>query len=109
MTFDRGDLVWVNFNPQKGHEQAGRRPALVISPASYNAVSNCLLVCPITSNLDPWPWKVIFSSEGAIDGAVLVDQMKSIDAKARDVRPSGASIQSQVLEEVIARLKTLSD
>tara|TARA_A200000113_G_scaffold130852_1_gene117773 strand:+ start:355 stop:684 length:330 start_codon:yes stop_codon:yes gene_type:complete len=107
VTLDRGDLVWVNFNPQKGHEQAGRRPALVISPASYNAVSNCLFVCPITSNLDPWPWKVIFSSEGDINGAVLVDQLKSIDAKARDVLQSGVSIQPEVVDEVIARLKTL--
>lgn len=107
MTPDRGQIVWVNFNPQKGHEQAGRRPALVISPSIYNAVSNCVLVCPVTSNTDPWPWKVFLPVEAEITGAVLVDQIKSIDAKARQLEDSGQSIEVDLMNDILARLATL--
>ncbi|MGB0670698.1 MAG: type II toxin-antitoxin system PemK/MazF family toxin, partial [Rhodospirillales bacterium] len=102
--FDRGDLVWVNFSPQKGHEQRGRRPAMVISPASYNELSSCILVCPITSNTNPWPWKVLLPESGALRGAVLVDQVKSIDAVARQVEPAGEKLDAGRLAEVLARL-----
>lgn len=108
MKLDRGDIVWVDFTPQKGHEQAGRRPALVISPAAYNAVSNCILVCPITSNDGPWPWKVPLPEGGAVAGAVLVDQIKSIDARARHVAPAGETVRSGMMDEVLARLATLT-
>jgi mRNA interferase MazF len=107
MTFDRGQIVWVNFNPQRGHEQAGRRPALVISPKAYNALSNCVLVCPITSNIASWSWKVMLPEGEEITGAVLVDQIKSIDAKARNLEDAGQSIDPQSLDEVLARLATL--
>ena len=108
MKTDRGQIVWVNFNPQKGHEQAGRRPALVISPAAYNAGSNTVLVCPITTNIEPWPWKVLLPKRGDISGAVLVDQLKSIDAKARRIEDSGQSVEAELLDEVMARLATLT-
>lgn len=108
MTPDRGQIVWVSFNPQTGHEQAGRRPALVVSPAAYNGVSNCILVCPITSNTGPWPWKVMLPESGNIAGAVLVDQVKSIDAKARDVEPTGQAIDQSIMDDVLARLATLT-
>lgn len=104
---DRGQIVWVNFNPQKGHEQAGRRPAFVISPAAYNAVSNCVLVCPITSNTAPWPWKV-FLEDDAVTGAILVDQIKSIDVKARQLEVTDQKISPSVLDEVMAKLATLT-
>ena len=107
MTFDRGQIVWVNFNPQRGHEQAGRRPALVISPKAYNALSNCVLVCPITSNIASWSWKVMLPEGEEITGAVLVDQIKSIDAIARNLEDAGQSIDPQSLDEVLARLATL--
>lgn len=107
MTFDRGQIVWVNFNPQRGHEQAGRRPALVISPKAYNALSNCVFVCPITSNIASWSWKVMLPEGEEITGAVLVDQIKSIDAKARNLEDAGQSIDPQSLDEVLARLATL--
>ena len=107
MTFDRGQIVWVNFNPQRGHEQAGRRPALVISPKAYNALSNCVLVCPITSNIASWSWKVMLPEGEEITGAVLVDQIQSIDAKARNLEDAGQSIDPQSLDEVLARLATL--
>ena len=108
MTPDRGQIVWVNFNPQKAHEQAGRRPALVVSPAMYNAVSNCVLVCPITSNTDPWPWKVLLPADAEITGAVLVDQIKSIDAKAQQLEDSGQSIEADLMNDILARLATLA-
>lgn len=107
MILERGQIVWVNFTPQKGHEQAGRRPALVISPRTYNAVSSCVMLCPITSNVAPWPWKVFLPEQDTITGAVLVDQMKSIDAKARNVEDSGQKIDPQSMDEVLARLATL--
>ena len=108
MTPDRGQIVWVSFNPQTGHEQAGRRPALVISPATYNGVSNCILVCPITSNTAPWPWKVMLPNGGDITGAVLVDQVKSIDARARNVEPTGQAVDQAIMDDVLARLATLT-
>jgi len=105
---DRGDLVWVIFDPQRGHEQAGRRPALVISPAAYNAISNCILVCPVTSNTTEWAWKVLLPDDGIVRGAVLVDQIKSIDAKARRVEPAGQKVSEALMAEIIARLATLA-
>jgi mRNA interferase MazF len=116
VTPDRGQIVWVSFNPQTGHEQAGRRPALVISPAAYNGVSNCILVCPITSNTAPWPWKVMLPESGDIagpvtepvTGAVLVDQVKSIDARARNVEPTGQAVDQAIMDDVLARLATLT-
>lgn len=107
MTPERGQIVWIDFNPQKGHEQAGRRPALVISPAAYNDVSNCVLVCPITSNTAPWPWKVMLSDMPDISGAVLVDQIKAVDAKARHLEPTGKVVPKAVMAEVLARIATL--
>ena len=107
MTPERGQIVWLNFNPQRGHEQAGRRPALVISPASYQEVSNCILVCPITSNIAPWPWKVPLN-EGKVSGAILVDQLKSVDREARNIEPTEQFIPEDTLAEVLARLATLT-
>ena len=108
MTLERGQIVWVNFTPQKGHEQAGRRPAIVISPAAYNAVSNCILVCPITSNIAIWPWKVLLPGGEGVTGAVLVDQIKSIDAKAREVKSANQTAPAWVMDEILARLATIS-
>ena len=117
MTPERGQIVWVSFNPQigheqTGHEQAGRRPALVISPATYNGVSNCILVCPITSNTAPWPWKVMLPESGdiagVVTGAVLVDQVKSIDARARNVEPTGQAVDRAIMDDVLPRLATLT-
>lgn len=107
MSFDRGDVVWIDFNPQRGHEQAGRRPAVVISPAAYNRISNCMIVCPITSNRDPWPWKVPLPDDAGVAGAVLADQAKSIDAAARRAAPADATLPPAVMGEVLARLETL--
>ena len=81
------------------------------APAEYNAVSNCVLVCPITSNTAPWPWKVMLPeppTEDAVTGAILVDQLKSIDAKARNIQDTGQRIDRSQIDEVLARLATLT-
>ena len=83
---EAGDLVWVDFGPPLGHEQAGRRPALVVSPRVCNDQSSLILVCPITRNLDIWAFKSEIQDETRIRGAILVDQVRSIDRAARFVR-----------------------
>lgn len=108
MSFERGQIVWLNFTPHKGHERAGRRPALVISPAVYNAISNCILVCPIASNVTPWPWKVALPEGEKITGAVLVDQIKSIDAAAREIEDANQNVPTEIMDNILARLATLT-
>ena len=103
---ERGDLVWVDFTPQAGHEQAGHRPALVISPRIYHERSKTAVVCPITSNIQSWPWKVILPDGRGISGAVLVDQIRSIDRVGRNLRIAGQAPE-RVVAEVQAKLATL--
>jgi mRNA interferase MazF len=83
---EAGDIVWVDFDPPFGHEQAGRRPALVVSPRAYNERSSLILVCPITRNVDAWAFKVEIREATRIRGAVIVDQVRSIDRVARFMR-----------------------
>jgi mRNA interferase MazF len=103
---ERGALVWIDFTPQAGHEQAGHRPALVISPPIYHERSKLAVVCPITSNAQPWPWKVMLPDGLAVAGAVLVDQVRSIDRDARRLRVAGHAPQT-VVAEVQAKLAAL--
>ena len=108
---ERGALVWFDFTPPPGdgrasHEQAGHRPALVISPRLYHERSKLAVVCPITSNTQPWPWKVVLSDGLAATGAVLVDQVRSIDRGARRLRLVGHAPEA-VVAEVQAKLAAL--
>jgi mRNA interferase MazF len=103
---DAGDLVWVNFSPHAGHEQAGHRPALVLSPRQYHERTALAIVCPITSNTTPYPFKVVLPEGLPITGAVLADQVKSIDRGARQLRIA-APAPGAVLAEVRARLAPL--
>jgi mRNA interferase MazF len=80
---DRGDIVWVDFDPQAGHEQSGRRPALVVSPRSYNQKVGLVLLCPITSRCKGYPFETLLPKGLNVAGAVLADQVKSLDWKAR--------------------------
>jgi mRNA interferase MazF len=80
---ERGDIVWLTFDPQAGHEQAGRRPALILSPATYNRKFNLALMCPITSKVRGYPFEVSLPGEHAVTGVVLSDQIKNLDWKAR--------------------------
>ena len=104
----RGDLVWLAFTPQAGHEQAGTRPALVLSPREYNRKVGLALVCPITSQVKGYPFEVVLPPDCEIQGAVLADQVKSLDyrvRRARFVEPAPAA----VVEDVTARMLVLLD
>lgn len=80
----RGDVVWVNLNPQAGHEQAGRRPALVVSPGAYNGKVGLAVFCPITSRIKGYPFEVRLPNGLPVAGAVLSDQVRSLDWRARE-------------------------
>lgn len=80
---DRGDIVWVDFDPQAGHEQAGRRPALIISPISYNQKVGLVLLCPVTNQRKGYPFEVALPQGLTVAGVVLADQLKSMDWRAR--------------------------
>lgn len=103
---DRGDLVWLQFNPQSGHEQAGRRPALVLSPAAYNGRVGLALLCPITSQGKDYPFEVPLPAGGEVEGVILSDQLKSLDWRARRAQRVG-QVAGAVLQEVLAKLSTL--
>ena len=81
---DRGDIVWLDFNPQKGHEQAGSRPAIILSPKNYNQSSQLMLACPITSKVKNYPFEVRIKTR-KINGVILSDQIKNLDWKAKDI------------------------
>jgi mRNA interferase MazF len=99
---DRGDLVWLDFTPQVGHEQAGRRPALVLSPASYNGLVGLALVCPITSQAKGYPFEVEIPKGSKATGVILADQVKSLDWRARK-----AEVFGEVPVGVVARVQRL--
>ena len=82
---DRGDLVWLEFTPQAGSEQRGRRPALVLSPKTYNGKVGLALFCPVTSKIKGYPFEVQLPDESAVTGVVLSDQLKSLDWRSRKV------------------------
>jgi mRNA interferase MazF len=82
---DRGDIVWLNFTPQAGHEQKGTRPALVLSPEKYNKKTGLAICCPITSHIKGYPFEVVFSGK-KIKGAVLSDHLKNLDWKVRKAK-----------------------
>jgi mRNA interferase MazF len=103
---DRGDIVWLQFNPQAGHEQAGHRPALVLSPASYNRRSGLMLCCPMTSQRKGYPFEVVIEVDTDRESVVLADQVKSLDWKVRRaVKKGTASID--VIAETLSKLQTL--
>jgi len=102
---DAGDIVWLQFDPQAGHEQAGHRPALVLSPAIYNARAGLMVCCPISTRIRGYPFEVLTSVEG-VDCAVLSDQVRSLDWRARKAKRKAVA-SANVLIEVRARVKTL--
>ncbi len=102
---DRGDIVWLTFDPQAGHEQAGRRPALVISPEAYNRKLGLALFCPITSRKKGYPFEVEMSG-GDITGVALADQIRNLDWKARRTE-FAEKTDPKIVADVRAKLKTL--
>ncbi len=103
---DRGDLVWTNFNPQAGHEQAGRRPAVVISPLSYNKKVGLAILCPVTSKIKGYPFEVNIPIGFDITGVILSDQVKNMDWKVRQTSLINKLPQNTILE-ILKKLDTL--
>ena len=103
---DRGDLVWIGLTPHVVHEQAGQRPALVVSPASYNGKVGLAMLCPITSRVKGNPFEVTLPDDAPVSGVVLADQVKSLDWKALRTELVAAAPDS-VVAEVLAKLAPL--
>lgn len=103
---DRGDIVWLQFNPQAGHEQAGHRPALVLSPANYNRLSGLMLCCPMTSQKKGYPFEVVVEDAPDRTSVVLADQVKSLDWKVRKAAKKGTA-PSDVVIETLSKLQAL--
>jgi len=103
---DRGDVVRVSFNPQAGHEQAGWRPALVLSPRAYNARVGLALLCPVTSQVKGYPFEVSIPAGHPVTGVILSDQVKNLDWRARKAE-LWCKLPSAVYQEVLQKLHTL--
>lgn len=103
---DRGDVVWLSFDPRAGHEQAGRQPAVVLSPAAYNDTVGLALCCPVTSRVRGYPFEVALPDDLPIHGVVLADQVKSLDWRARQAEIAGAA-PAVVMREILGKLVAL--
>lgn len=103
---DRGDAVWVTLNPQAGHEQAGRRPALVLSPVAYNRKVGLAVLCPITNQIKGYPFEVLIPDGLKVKGAILSDQVKNLDWKIRDVKLI-CKLPQSVTMEALKKLNAL--
>jgi mRNA interferase MazF len=101
---DAGDIVWISFDPHTGREQAGHRPAVVLSPAAYNAKTSLMVCCPMTTQIKNYPFEVMVA--GARPSAVLADQVKSLDWRKRRAKRKGM-ISPAELAEVLAKIRTL--
>jgi mRNA interferase MazF len=99
-----GDIVWLNFTPQAGHEQAGHRPALVVSPAEYNDKTSLMICCPMTTQIKNYPFEVLVA--GNPPSVVLADQVKSVDWRVRKTKRKGA-VSAEELAEVRAKIVAL--
>lgn len=104
----RGDVVWIMLNPQAGHEQAGRRPAVVLSPGVYNGKVGLALFCPITTQVKGYPFEVLIPSGLPVSGAILSDQVKSLDWRARKAELI-CSLPLRTMSEVLSKLQPLLD
>ena len=102
----RGDLIWLQFDPQAGHEQAGHRPAVVISPGSYNRRVGLALCCPVTSQVKGYPFEVLLPPGLGVEGAILSDQIKSLDWRVRKARRIG-NLPADVLQETVGKILAL--
>jgi mRNA interferase MazF len=103
---DTGDLIWTDFDPSKGREQAGRRPALVVSPAAFTENTGMAVVCPITSRVRPFPTSVVLPASQPIAGEILISHIRSIDTQARPICYAGAAVSDEIAQLVRAKLNT---
>ena len=101
---DAGDIVWLNFSPQAGHEQAGHRPALVLSPKAYNEKTSLMICCPMTKQVKNYPFEVLIASSPR--SVVLADQVRSLDWRSRNATRKGAASADE-LADVRAKILTL--
>lgn len=101
-----GDAVWITLNPQAGHEQAGRRPAVVLSPRSYNSKVGLAILCPTTNRIKGYPFEVRLPTGLPIVGAILSDQVKSLDWRARNAELI-CTLPEETISEVLQKLVTL--
>jgi len=101
-----GDLIWTDFDPMRGQEQAGRRPALVISAAAFTDYTGLAVVCPITSRVRPFPTSVVLPAGLPVSGEILTSHVRSIDTFARPIRHAGASVSQAIAHEVRAKLNS---
>jgi mRNA interferase MazF len=103
---DRGDVVWLDFNPQAGHEQAGRRPALVLSPLAYNKKVGLAIFCPITNQVKNYPFEVEIPGGYQVTGAILSDQIKNLDWKSRNCK-CVCTLEAAIVKDVLKKLSVL--
>jgi mRNA interferase MazF len=101
-----GDLIWTDFDPTKGREQAGQRPALVVSSVAFAKNTGLAIVCPITSRVRPFPTSVVLPPGLPIAGEILISHIRSIDTIARPIRYAGATVPPEVAQLVRAKLNT---
>lgn len=102
---ERGDLVYVNFNPQAGHEQAGNRPGIVLSPKAFNEVTGFASVCPITNTVRGWGYEVKLPAGLAFQGVILADQVKNLDWNARNLQIRGQAPE-EIVNDCLAKIHT---
>ena len=102
----RGDIIWLDFNPQAGHEQAGRRPALVISHTDYNRKAGLIVCCPVTGQIKGYPFEAALPEGLKVQGAVLSDQVKSLDWSARKAKFID-HVPDAVIKEVVAKVAAI--
>jgi mRNA interferase MazF len=102
---EAGDVVWLEFDPQAGREQAGRRPAVVLTPEGYNKKTNLLVCCPLTTQIKGYPFEVLVEIDG-VQSAILSDQVKSLDWKVRKAKYKN-TVNPESLTEVRAKVKSL--
>jgi len=103
---ERGDVVWIMFNPQAGHEQSGHRPAIILSPKAYNGKVGLALLCPITTQVKGYPFEVALPDRLPVTGVILSDQIKNLDWKARNAKKA-CSLPDDVMTQVLQRVKAL--
>ena len=104
----RGDAVWIDLNPKAGHEQAGRRPAVVLSPQAYNGKVGLVILCPVTSLIKGYPFEVAIPAGLSVSGVVLADQARSMDWRARNAELI-CPLPPATIDEILGKLRTLFD
>jgi mRNA interferase MazF len=102
----RGDVIWLNFHPQAGHEQAGRRPAVVLSPASYNGKVGLAILCPITNRVKGYPFEVVLPAGLSVTGVILADQVKNLDWRVRNAEFID-KLPADIVKQILQKLRTL--